>query len=221
MRQRDPGQHREQCLRRASAGLAGPGAVLRHDLLDGIDGWPRVQAGVLDRRAQGLAEGSEGLLIGPDVDDGEPGTRARLGRPGRAHCLYPRPGRPQEQAFLARMGHRTGARTSQAMSPGGEDLADRPRRPPSRNGAARTMISLPGATAPPRPAARASPRPGPARGPGQPAARASATTSGWPRRSRRSRRRLAPGSPLPSPPHHSASRPTRSSSRPRQTCPRR
>ena len=45
------GQHRRQCLRRGSAGLAGPGAVLRHDLLDGIDGWPRVQAGVLDRRA--------------------------------------------------------------------------------------------------------------------------------------------------------------------------
>jgi hypothetical protein len=50
--------------------------VLRHDLLDGVDGGLGVETGVVQGRAEGLAEGGEGLFVGPDIDDGKAGVGA-------------------------------------------------------------------------------------------------------------------------------------------------
>ena len=49
---------------------------MRHDLLYRVDSGPGIQAGVVYGRAEGLAEGGEGLFAAPDVDDGEPGVGA-------------------------------------------------------------------------------------------------------------------------------------------------
>jgi len=49
---------------------------LRHDLLDWVDGRLGLEASLADCWAEGLAEGGEGLLVGPDVDDGESGVCA-------------------------------------------------------------------------------------------------------------------------------------------------
>ncbi len=52
------------------------GAVLRHDLLDWVDGGVGIEASVVYGRAECLAEGGQGLFVGPDIYDGEAGVCA-------------------------------------------------------------------------------------------------------------------------------------------------